>query len=79
MMSRRAIFWVGIAVLLAYIVIALAAPLIAPQGPQAITGKPLQPPDNHHLFGTNEVGQDIFAQLVFGARITLLFGFCSAA
>jgi len=78
-MSRRAIFWVGIAVLLAYIVIALAAPLIAPQGPYAITGKPLQPPDNHHLFGTNEVGQDIFAQLVFGARITLLFGFCSAA
>lgn len=78
-MSRRAIFWVGIAVLFVYIVIALAAPMIAPQGPYAITGKPLQPPDNHHLFGTNEVGQDIFAQLVFGARITLLFGFCSAA
>ncbi len=77
-MSRQIIFWVSIAVLCIYIVIALAAPLIAPVGPTAITGKPLQPPDNRHIFGTNNIGQDIFAQLVYGARITLLFGFCSA-
>ena len=77
-MSRKLILWVSIAVLCIYIVIALAAPLIAPEGPTAITGKPLQPPDNRHIFGTNNIGQDIFAQLVYGARITLLFGFCSA-
>jgi peptide/nickel transport system permease protein len=78
MMSRQIIFWVSIAILCIYIVIALAAPLIAPEGPTAITGKPLLPPDDQHLFGTNNIGQDIFAQLVYGARITLLFGFCSA-
>ncbi|MFA5331889.1 MAG: ABC transporter permease [Methanoregula sp.] len=77
-MSRKAIFWISIAVLCFYIIVALAAPLLAPDGPYAITGKPLQPPDDSHIFGTNEVGQDIFAQLVYGARITLLFGFCSA-
>lgn len=77
-MSRKLILWVSVAVLCIYLGIALAAPLIAPGGPYAITGKPLQPPDSQHLFGTNNIGQDIFAQLVYGARITLLFGFCSA-
>ena len=77
-MSRDLIFRVSLAVLCTFIVIALAAPLIAPPGPSAITGKPLQAPDREHLLGTNQLGQDIFAQLVFGARITLLFGFFSA-
>ena len=77
-MSRKIILWVSVAVLCIYIGIALAAPLIAPLGPTAITGKPLQPPDDKHIFGTNNIGQDIFAQLVYGSRITLLFGFCSA-
>jgi len=77
-MTRRLLLWLSIAVLCLYIGIALCAPLIAPFGPTAITGKPLQPPDRTHLLGTNEVGQDIFSQLVFGARITLLFGFGSA-
>lgn len=78
-MNRRVVLWISIAVLCIYIGIALAAPLIAPSGPTAITGKPLEPPGAGHLFGTNDVGQDIFAQLVFGARITLLFGFFSAS
>src|SRR5208337_2784044 len=77
-MSRKPILWISLAVLCVFIGIALAAPLIAPLGPTAITGKPLQPPDTRHLLGTNNIGQDIFAQLVFGARITLLFGFFSA-
>lgn len=77
-MSRKIILWVSVAVLSLYLVIALAAPVIAPLGPVAITGKPLQPPGDGHLFGTNNLGQDVFAQLVFGARITLLYGFFSA-
>jgi peptide/nickel transport system permease protein len=72
------ILWVSVAVLCAYFAIALCAPLVTPFGPTEITGKPLQPPGNGHLLGTNDLGQDIFSQLVYGARITLLFGFCSA-
>jgi peptide/nickel transport system permease protein len=77
-MNRKVIFRVSVAVLVLYIAIALAAPLVAPLGPVAIAGSPLQPPSAEHWFGTNEVGQDIFSQLVWGSRITLLFGFCSA-
>lgn len=77
-MSRKIIFRISLAIILIYVGIALAASLLAPSGPYVITGRPLQPPDSQHILGTNEVGQDIFAQLVFGARIALLFGFCSA-
>lgn len=77
-MSRTVVLWAAIAVLCIFILIALASPLIAPSGPTAITGSPLQSPDPVHWFGTNELGQDIFSQLVWGARITLLFGLISA-
>jgi len=77
-MNRQFIFWISVTVICLYIAIALAASWIAPQGPGSITGKPLEPPGGDHLLGTNDMGQDIFAQLVFGARITLLFGFCAA-
>lgn len=77
-MSRKILLYGSITVLCIYVLVACAAPLIAPMGPSAITGKPLQPPDSDHLFGTNNAGQDIFSQLVWGARITLLFGFFSA-
>jgi peptide/nickel transport system permease protein len=78
MMSRQLILRVSVAVLCAYCAIALCAPLITPYGPTEITGTPLQQPGNGHPLGTNDLGQDIFSQLVYGSRITLLFGFCSA-
>jgi len=72
------ILWVSVAVLCAYFAIALCAPLLSPYGPTEIVGNPFQSPGNGHPLGTNDLGQDIFSQLVYGARITLLFGFCAA-
>ncbi|HNX16969.1 MAG TPA: ABC transporter permease [Methanoregula sp.] len=77
-MSRKIILWVSVAVLCAYIVVALCAPLLTPYSPTEITGSPLQSPGDNHPLGTNDLGQDIFSQLVYGARITLLYGFCAA-
>ncbi|MDO1583060.1 ABC transporter permease [Rhizobium oryzicola] len=62
----------GLAVLAVLILCALFAPLIATHDPyvQAL-GNTLKPPGNGHLFGTDELGRDIFSRLVYGARITL--------
>jgi peptide/nickel transport system permease protein len=62
----------GLAVLAVLILTALFAPLIATHDPyvQAL-GNVLKPPGNGHLFGTDELGRDIFSRLVYGARITL--------
>ncbi|MCK9630588.1 MAG: ABC transporter permease [Methanoregula sp.] len=77
-MTRNAFLWISVAILALYFTVALLAPFIAPYGATEIVGAPLQPPDRGHLFGTNDVGQDIFSQLVYGSRVTLIFGFCSA-
>jgi len=65
--------WVGFVLLLAICIMALAAPWIAGFDPleQDIIGKMAEPSDAH-WFGTDEFGRDVFARLVWGARISLL-------
>ena len=50
-------------------VMAIAAPVIAPQGPTALDITTIsQGPGPHHLLGTDDVGRDVWARLVYGAR-----------
>lgn len=62
----------GLIVLAILILAALLAPWIATHDPYVQNlGNVLQPPGNGHLFGTDELGRDIFSRLIWGARITL--------
>ncbi len=65
-------FWVGAVILAAWGLVVLFAPQIAPYDPlaQNLTDR-LQPPAAGHLFGTDELGRDIFSRVVYGAQITL--------
>jgi peptide/nickel transport system permease protein len=65
--------WVGLVLFAAICVIALLAPWIAGSDPleQSIIDK-LQPPSATHWFGTDEFGRDVYARLVWGARISLI-------
>ena len=56
----------------AYLVVALGAPLLAPYDPALLTGPPLAPPAAAHLLGTNDIGQDLASQLLYGIRTSLL-------
>jgi len=38
------------------------------------TGQKLQPPSREHIFGTDEIGRDIFARTIYGGQISLLIG-----
>ena len=54
------------------ILIAIFAPLIAPFGPSKVDlVNRLQPVSSTHLFGTDEVGRDIFSRILYGARISI--------
>ena len=64
----------GAAVLALFVAMALAAPLICEHSHMETSGPALSPPCREHWMGTDELGVDIFAQVCFGARISLLVG-----
>ena len=71
---------VGLAILFAFLVLAVVAPLITPYDPtkqdlsQARLG-----PSFDHLFGTDSLGRDIFTRIIYGARISLVIGLLAVA
>ena len=66
---------IGIVIMAIFILLAIFAPLIAPVDPTRIIGKPNLPPSTDHWLGTTGQGQDVFAQVVWGSRISLFIGF----
>jgi peptide/nickel transport system permease protein len=68
----------GVGIVLFFVLVAIAAPLLTPYNPDASVVTGSLPPSAAHFFGTTGLGQDMFAQIVYGARITLLVGFTAA-
>ena len=68
-LSLRAL---ALAVLAMLILSALLAPVLATHDPLLPSGPPLTPPGADHLFGTNDIGQDVWSEWVWGARASLL-------
>lgn len=70
----------GAVVLLGIIVLALAADFITPYDPAAIDLLNANaPPSPAHPLGTDAIGRDILARLLYGSRVSLLVGFSVAA
>ncbi len=62
-------------IVLAWLVLALAAPLVAPYAPDAVdVTVRLQPPSAVHWLGTDELGRDVLSRLIYGARVSMLTG-----
>ena len=73
---------IGAALVLAFLAIAVFAPLIAPFGPdQRVGGLAAVPPGPSpgHLFGLDEQGRDVYSRVVYGARFSLAVGVVSVA
>lgn len=64
----------GAVLLAVFVVVAAGAPHLAPYDPWE-RFDPYQLPDRVHWLGTNDRGHDIFSELIYGARTTLLVGF----
>jgi len=65
----------GLIILLLMIIVAVFAPLLSNYEPDQQSVASLLPPSQSHWLGTNQVGQDIWSQLLYSARTSLLVGF----
>ncbi len=79
-LGRRTMLTIGLSILLFFIVMAAAAPFVAPYDPILQDGSArLQPPSLLHPFGTDNFGRDVLSRIIWGARIDLQIAFIGVA
>src|SRR5690625_1446835 len=64
----------GLVIVIVFALVAIVGPMVAQYGPRASGPEILAPPSGTHWFGTTQTGQDVFAQFVYGARVSLAVG-----
>jgi peptide/nickel transport system permease protein len=70
----------GLAVIVLFVALAVFAPLVAPYDPTAQSWTAVRKaPSAAHWFGTDDVGRDVLARIIFGARASLVAGCISIA
>src|SRR5438046_1476637 len=70
----------GLVVIAAFVLLALFAPLVMPFDPIATSWSAVRKaPSAQHWFGTDDLGRDIFARVIYGARASLMAGAISVA
>ena len=66
---------IGLCILTVMLVLAIFAPVICPGNPIFSVGVPLQAPGQDFLLGTDYLGRDVWAMLVWGSRVSIIFAF----
>jgi peptide/nickel transport system permease protein len=67
---------IGLAIVLSFFALSILTPYIAPYDPSIIdVDNILAAPSPHHIFGTDDLGRDVFTRMLFGAGISLKVGF----
>jgi len=69
----------GVVLLLVFLVLAIFPGQIAPDDPSAEIFTPALGPSWHHLLGTTAQGQDVFSQLIWGTRLSLIIALAVGA
>jgi peptide/nickel transport system permease protein len=65
----------GVYILLFFSAVALVGPILVHHDPNAFSTDILEGPSAQHWLGTTQTGQDVFAQVIVGTRVSLLLGF----
>jgi peptide/nickel transport system permease protein len=77
-LARRPPALVGLVVVLGFVILALGAPWLAPADPiQTNWGLIRKAPSAAHPFGTDDLGRDVLARVIWGARISMRAGVLS--
>ena len=69
--------WFGLVVILLYVLMAAAAPVIAPFGESEIVGFEYEPWGGEYLLGTDNLGRDMLTRLIYGGRNTIGIAFAT--
>jgi peptide/nickel transport system permease protein len=79
LVKRRAAL-VGLVVVVFFIMLSTLAPIVSPFDPLATSWVMVRkPPSMVHLFGTDEIGRDILARIIWGGRTSLMAGIVSVS
>ncbi|KPU42418.1 glutathione transport system permease protein GsiD [Oxobacter pfennigii] len=80
-LKKNKLAMAGLFIVSIIFIVALFAPLISPYDPdkQDVTIRLLKIGSPGHILGTDEYGRDLLSRVIYGARISLLVGFCSVA
>jgi peptide/nickel transport system permease protein len=63
---------IGVVIILFWVFIAIAAPIISPYSPTEMPGTKLESPSREHWLGTDNLGRDVMTRLFWGTRVVLL-------
>jgi peptide/nickel transport system permease protein len=74
--NRAAVIGAALAIVL--VALSVLAPLATPYDPLRQSGLPLLPPDPAHPMGTDDLRRDVFAQVLYGERVSLAIGLSAA-
>ena len=70
---------IGLVFVSIVIVASIIAPLICKYDPQKVNLRMiLKPPSSEHILGTDKLGRDVYARIIYGGRISILVGLGSA-
>ncbi|MGO2860837.1 MAG: ABC transporter permease [Brevibacterium sp.] len=76
---RNRVALLGLSLLTVILLAVIVGPLIYPNSPFEITGIPMEAPgESSVLLGTDALGRDVLAELLYGGRATLLVGIVAA-
>jgi peptide/nickel transport system permease protein len=74
-LRRYGLASIGALIILAWVAVAIFAPLLARHAPDVVdVTQRLRPPSASHWLGTDALGRDVFARLLYGSRISLTTG-----
>src|SRR5688500_14969846 len=66
---------IGLTIIVLIVLIAVAAPIVAPNQPREFAGRPLEGPTASFPMGTNNLGQDVLSRTIYGAQVSIAVGF----
>ncbi|MEM3140967.1 MAG: ABC transporter permease, partial [Nitrososphaerota archaeon] len=70
----------GLIIISIITIMAITAPFITWHPPlKTLVGKPFTIPNNHYLFGTDDLGRDIYSNVIYGIRTSLIVGLSSVS